>query len=223
MFGSLPLGGARAGGRGLFGSPHPKLPDAQKQSSYLDTTAGKLSALGDLFLRASGRGGNPLHQHRLREEQQQRALQAQQQQALAAQQRGREDFLFEQNYRQENPTPTAFERNVDSFQNFTPEQRAAWRQMNPEPNVVVPIPGIGTYVGPNSGIGSAFGQPPQGPVGRLTPVEPTTQNTPAPELSANRSPTFTFLTREQYAANVRDMGQAEADAWMRRNNIRVSN
>lgn len=53
------------------------------------------------------------------------------------------------------------------------------------------------------------------------PVEPTMQNTPAPQVGANGMPTM--LSRQQYQAVVASKGQAETDAWMQRNNIRIGN
>lgn len=53
------------------------------------------------------------------------------------------------------------------------------------------------------------------------PVEPTIQNTPAPQVGANGMPTM--LSRQQYQATVASMGKAATDAWMQRNNVRVGN
>jgi hypothetical protein len=53
------------------------------------------------------------------------------------------------------------------------------------------------------------------------PVEPTIQNTPAPQVGANGMPQV--LSRQQYQATVASMGKAATDAWMQRNNIRMGN
>jgi hypothetical protein len=58
------------------------------------------------------------------------------------------------------------------------------------------------------------------PVGKLTPIGPTIENTPAPQLNANGMPTS--LSRAQYDAVVQRMGKADTEAWARRNNIRVT-
>jgi hypothetical protein len=109
----------------------------------------------------------------------------------------------------EAPKPGSFEW----FQSATPEQRALYDQYNP----VTVATGQGPIAVPRSTLGGV----PSAPVGRLTPLGPTTQNTPAPQLGANGMPTT--LSRQQYQAVVQSMGQAETDAWARRNNIRVVN
>lgn len=74
---------------------------------------------------------------------------------------------------------------------------------------------------PNPYVGGASSSTPSAPVGRLTPIEPNIGNTPAPQLGANGLPAT--LTRDQYEATVQAMGRAETDAWMRRNNVKVTN
>lgn len=62
---------------------------------------------------------------------------------------------------------------------------------------------------------------PTKPVGRLTPIEPTMQNTPAPQTGANGFPSV--LSPQQYQATVNAMGKEKTDAWMQRNGIRMGN
>lgn len=50
---------------------------------------------------------------------------------------------------------------------------------------------------------------------------PSISNTPAPQTGDNGFPAT--LTRDQYQAVVNEMGQAETDAWMARNNVRLGN
>lgn len=109
----------------------------------------------------------------------------------------------------EAPKPGSFEW----YQTADPEQRALYDQYNPFV--------VSTGQGPVAVPRGSFGGVPSAPVGKLTPIEPTTQNTPAPQMSANGPPAT--LTQAQYRATVNAMGQAETDAWMRRNNIRVIN
>jgi len=52
-------------------------------------------------------------------------------------------------------------------------------------------------------------------------VQPTMQNTPAPQMSAGGQPTS--VTAQQYQVIVDRMGQAEAQAWAQRNNIQIEN
>lgn len=105
----------------------------------------------------------------------------------------------------EGPKPGSFEW----FQTATQEQRALYDQYNP----VIAT----TWQGPTPVPRSSLGGVPSKPVGKLTPITPG--NTPAPQLGANGMPTS--LTRAQYQAVVNSMGQAETEAWARRNNIRV--
>ena len=123
------------------------------------------------------------------------------------------------------PEPTAMERNVAAWQNMTPQQREAYQQMQEAQSgpVTLTLPGNRVYSGPRSGLAEAMGGTPSGvptaPVGKLTPIGPTTQNTPAPQTGANGFPSV--LTPDQYQATVNAMGKQATDDWMRRHNIRI--
>jgi hypothetical protein len=112
----------------------------------------------------------------------------------------------------EAPKPGSFEWYSDP--NRTAQERAMYDQYNP---VIA-----STWQGPvpvsRSSLGGGL---PTAPVGRLTPIQPTIENTAPPQLNANGMPAQ--LTRDQYAAVVQRMGQADTEAWARRNNIRVVN
>jgi len=83
-------------------------------------------------------------------------------------------------------------------------------------------PQLGNFGGPQPGAvedGYRFkGGNPADP-NSWEPVQPTIQNTPAPQLGANGFPST--LTRQQYQAVVNAKGQAATDEWMRRNNIQI--
>lgn len=105
---------------------------------------------------------------------------------------------------------------------------AAVRAKN-DPFITFSGPTFG-YAGPQSEFATALGGGGQasgagaGAPATLPPDffdEPTTQNTPAPELNARGMPAS--LTRQQYQATVNALGQAATDDWMRRNNIVVTN
>jgi hypothetical protein len=107
------------------------------------------------------------------------------------------------------PKPGSFEW----FQTATPEQRALYDQYNP----VTVATGQGPVAVPRGSLGGI----PSAPVGRLTPIGPTMQSTPAPQVGASGMPTS--VSRAQYQAIVAEMGEAETAEWARRNNIRVGN
>lgn len=107
------------------------------------------------------------------------------------------------------PKPGSFEW----YQTATPEQRAIYDQYNP----VIAT----TWQGPTPIPRSRLGGVPSAPVGKLTPLGPTIQNTPAPQLNAQGNPTS--LSHAQYQAIVAEMGQSQTDDYLRRYNIRVVN
>jgi hypothetical protein len=124
----------------------------------------------------------------------------------------------------EAPAPTEFARLIaerDALPRGSP-QRAEFDkyiQSKGDQFITANLP-TGFYAGPQSGFAAAMqGGVPTAPVGKLTPIEPTVQNTPAPELGANGMPAA--LTRQQYNAVVAAKGRAATDDWARRNNITV--
>lgn len=167
----------------------PAMPQQQQERPGLGTRLlgegweGKAAALGSAMMG----NANAIPQYHQR--QQQEAL-FQRQQQMAAQQAqqermaDREDFMFEHDYRRNNPAPQApdtFERALigAGIDPDSPEAQQMYRDraqsMTRNPNdefVVVPIPGVGTYAGPRSGLGEAMGQnAPARPVGNLRPVQ----------------------------------------------------
>lgn len=152
--------------------------------------------------------------------QQRAALLAQQQRAASMRQAAQnEEWYRREQYKRDNPMPTNNDTVADY--EFIREQigedqakEFLRNKANPPQYRVGPD---GQFYRIDTG-GSA---PPTAPVGKLTPIEPTTQNTPAPQIGANGFPNQ--LTADQYQATVNAMGQSETDAWMRRNGIRVAN
>lgn len=159
-------------------------------------------------------GGQPLI---AQQRQFQQAMQARQAEAERQRAASLEDYRtklgIEAEFAQpEAPKPGSFEWYSDP--NRTAQERALYDQYNP---VIAstwqgPVPVSRSTLG--GGLATA-------PVGRLTPIQPTIENTAPPQLNANGMPAQ--LTRDQYAAVVQRMGQAETEAWARRNNIRVVN
>lgn len=124
------------------------------------------------------------------------------------------DFRTQLQIRQEFEQPEGPKvGSFEWFQTATPEQRAEYSRYMDVTNPVMTT----TWQGPTI-IPRSQGAP-TAPVGRLTPIQPSIANTPAPQLGANGMPTT--LTRQQYQAVVNSMGQADTEAWARRNNIRV--
>lgn len=146
---------------------------------------------------------------------------AQEQQAAALRQKALEaaqenaQWYERKQWERDNPMPANNDtvNDVNWWMQASPEERAAFHEMNPEyrqgPD--------GRFYRVEVGGGNA----PTAPVGRLTPIQPTTQNTPAPQLGASGLPAA--LTPDQYQAVVSVRGKSETDAWMRRHNIRVTN
>lgn len=131
------------------------------------------------------------------------------------------------------PAPTEFERMLagagilpGSPEYIDANRRAAMAKSDPQ--VTVTLPGGGIFVGPQSELATVLqGGAPTGAAGppAVLPPDfnfdaPTTQNTPAPDLGANGMPTV--LTRQQYQAVVNAKGQAATDAWVQRNNVRIT-
>lgn len=123
------------------------------------------------------------HQQQQAEMQAQRQAAAQQAADLRERSLDRQDFMFEQDYRRNNPAPRApdaFDRALagagidpaseQGRQMYRNRAEALARDPNDE-FVVVPVPG-GTYAGPRSGLAEAMGQsgPPARPVGGLRPM-----------------------------------------------------
>jgi len=190
-------------GRGLFGRSTPKKPGFFDQGGAGRAIAG---TIGDVLLQRNDMA--PTYAIG----QEQRAYQAaQQQQAEAKRLAEREDWLYKQNWERENPKPVNNDtvRDFEWYQGLTPDERKTYHEMKPVHRQGPDGRFYRVEVGDNS--------PPTRPVGKLTPI--TTSNTPAPQLNAQGNPTS--LTPAQYQAVVNEMGQAETDNWMQRNNIRM--
>lgn len=132
--------------------------------------------LADALAGAAGREGPYAASMRARQEQE-AAQEHARQQREASMQDGRAKFLFEQQYKRENPEPHQpddFERSLigGGILPGTPEWAEANRQRSQnftDPIVNVQTP-TGYYSGPRSGLAAAMQGGAQQPVGGLTPV-----------------------------------------------------
>lgn len=111
--------------------------------------------------------------------------------------------------------PTAEQQNFQTWRGFDPATRAEYGHYQDVVNPRFTNTPAGTQFIPR------VNTQPTSPVGKLTPIPETVENTPAPELGSNGLPAS--LTPDQYRAVVNSMGKAETDAWLARNNIRVGN
>ena len=130
--------------------------------------------IGDFLMQRSGMA--PVYAPTMMQERQAAA------QAAAEQRKRAEelaDWRYKEDYKSANAAPDAFERalkgagidpaSAEGQQLYRGRAEAMARDPNDE-FVVVPIPGLGTYAGPRSGLQDAMGGAPQRPVGKLTPM-----------------------------------------------------
>jgi len=201
---SMPQAGTMQDGANL-GTPAQPKQGMDWKGALLQALGGAADGAATVF------GGQPLIAQNRQFQQVQAMRQAEQERARSMDLADyRTKLGIQQEFAQpEAPKPGSFEW----FETATPQQRALYDQYNP----VTVATGQGPVAVPRSSLGGA----PSAPVGRLTPIQPTTQNTPAPQLGANGMPTS--VSRAQYQAIAAEMGAAETEAWARRNNIRVVN
>lgn len=92
--------------------------------------------------------------------QQQRADQREEVQWTRRRQQQNDDWTQREDYKRNHPDPTAMERNLSTYQRFTPEQRATYGQMQTaergDPFVTTTLPNGQFYAGPQSGLISAL-------------------------------------------------------------------
>lgn len=156
-------------------------------------------------------GGEPVIRQNMQMQQMMAMRQAEEQRRRAAE---LADYRTKLGIKQEFEQPDAPKLgSFEWFRTATPEQRAEYSRYMDVTNPVMTT----TWQGPTI-IPRSQGAP-AAPVGRLTPIQPSIANAPAPQLGANGMPTT--LTRQQYQAVVNSMGQADTEAWAQRNNIRV--
>lgn len=114
-------------GAGPVGMGMPQ-PVPQMVQSQPNLTGERLFALGGI-LQGDQNAAGSFHQM-----QQQRAMMAQKAQqdalsAMAERQQEREDFMFRTDYERANPGPSPVERDATAWARMTPEQRAAYQQL----------------------------------------------------------------------------------------------
>ncbi len=191
----------------------------QQDNGFLGIRPGSRGAIiagiiGDSL--ASISGGAPVFTQNLMAQRQADASEAQWNRRQAeTRTANREDQRWEwENRPREAPTPGSF----GWYQGASDAERARYDEYNPvtvatgQGPVRVPRnrPAAGATVSRE-----ALGLPP------LQAPAPTMQNTPSPQLNAQGVPPV--LSQAQYMAVVAARGQAETDAWMARNGVRVGN
>lgn len=191
---------------------------AQPKESGFERFMGKaaplLGVLGDALLAANGR---PLQYAPLRARERQQSLEEAQYQLRRADDNA--DWYARQEWERRNPKPI----NNDTVADYefwrsklSPEQFSAYVQNKIDPPQY--RQGLdGRFY--RMEIAPSLPPAPTKPVGKLTPIEPTIHNTPAPALGSNGMPTR--VTRDQYQAIVAAKGAAATAEWARRNNIQV--
>lgn len=216
--------------KGLFGSappPPPAQPEQQRPSFFGHNGTGRniAGSIGDALLQMNG-----MRPQFAPARQQQQIMDFQTRQGKTERESRMQDWYAQQDYARANPQapePTALQRNYEYLSRINPDiaqDYLASQARDPMDEYVhMPIPGRGTYVGPRSGMAQAMGGSgaPTAPVGRLTPIEPTTQNTPSPQLGASGHPSV--ISRQQYDVMVRESTPSAVDAYLARRGIQVRN
>ncbi|WP_285019572.1 hypothetical protein [Novosphingobium sp. fls2-241-R2A-195] len=181
--------------------------------TWKDGLALTLGSLGDAMARAGG-GQATFLPMLTANRQHQRALA----EAAARRQSDRDDWLWKQRWERENPKPVNNDtiNDYNWYKSLSDSDKAIYDQMHP---IYKAGPDGLTYPVARSSLGG--GAAPTAPVGKLTLIAPTTQNTPAPQLGGNGLPAA--LTRDQYQAVVNQMGKAATDAWAARHGIKIGN
>ena len=177
--------------------------------------------IGDVLLQRNGMA--PIYAPAMRDQQQQ--MQAAAQQAAAQRQKSVdrqnswEDWQRRQQWQIDNPKPANNDtvNDVNWWMGASPEERAAYQEMNPEYRQG----GDGRFYRIDTGGNRAA---PTKPVGKLTPMGGMTPQGAAPVLQGAAS---TNMVSRADAQRVRDSlgpnGQDAFEQWMRENNIQVSN
>lgn len=157
----------------------------------------------------------------------------QRQQQLAAQRAEQqrkydlEDYVSKLKLKQQydpspGPQPYRTEDNVGNVWEIGPDGNAKPIFIDKTPKYYIQGDQALQIPNPYATQGASQNRPKIGETVRLDQLDsPSISNTPAPQTGANGFPAT--LTRDQYQAVVNEMGQAETDAWMARNNVRLGN
>lgn len=199
--GDMLKGGHMTPGGGIGGG----LPGAQKQPQSTKPTTLKeiIGIISDGMLGFAGAA--PIYgPAKLRQQAEQEQFQQRWDLAESEGRRRMAEKLWERN----NPTPTPLQRNFEWYKNSSPEDRALF-------DVYDPVT-VSTWQGPVAVPRSSLARP---EIGSIVP-DPRKGGQPATP-SVPQAGGVTYITPEQYQANVTALGKERADAHMLRNNIRI--
>lgn len=200
---------------GIMGQPMPQSPPSQgdgrgEVGSFFGNLA---SSLGQAGAYMSGEWDTAAAIEQARQAERMAAIRAQMEARDAAAKRAadREDWQWKQEYEAAHPKPQQPYRTEDNVGNVWEigadgQPRRIFTDTTPryyiqgDRAVEIPNPYVGQQNAPIQ------------PVGQLTPID-----APAPAQGG------VTITQEQYQGAVNGLGKAGADAWVRRNNIRIRN
>lgn len=233
LFGSLG-GGIRYGSNGPQMQPEAAQPEQRRPGLgsrlFGSGWESKLAAFGGLL---AGDQHAVARYHGQQQQERQLAEQRafEQQQASQARQTDWADWVQRQEYTRNNPEPRAPDAFDIALQRGgidpnSEQGREMYRQraesMARDPNdqwVSVPIPGQGTYFGPQSGLAQIYGRPAAEAPETLPPdfsFAPPRANGSAPPMNARRS-----VTPAQFTALVADVGPQEAERQLRSGELMI--
>lgn len=203
---------------GGLGGGVPSMEEEQKPGFFGEGGIGRgiIGVLGDTLSQSAGGQGTFIPN--LYRQKQMDLRQRNAEQARAA---DMQDWQTKQDYTRANPkpqSPTALQKDYEWLKQNQPGLAEQYLQNKvTAPPVVISNPDGTKTIMPAGMI--PRGNRPTKPVGKLRPVQATTQNTPAPSLGPNGMPQM--LSRQQYQAVVNSLGKAKTDEWIAKNNVQV--